>query len=112
MSEIKFRAWLNERGRMVYFNLFEPDGEYIIKEEVSVREDDPVMQYTGLKDKNGKEIYEGDMLGWTYYCETKKITEQSIVKWNNKHAYFDFGDDTRPTFCEREVIGNIYENKL
>ena len=66
MREIKFRAWLkgvfDEEGDMVYFDLFSTDGNYIIKEGRSVREGDAVMQYTGLTDKKGVEIYEGDIL--------------------------------------------------
>lgn len=57
MREIKFRAWLNGPGRMIGWE--ELANDYGIRQMCAF---ETLMQYTGLKDKNGKEIYEGDIV--------------------------------------------------
>lgn len=115
MREIKFRIWDNEEKTMIenkdiYSLNF---GEYIYFSSVSVGGfiwndcDYQLMQYTGLKDKNGKEIYEGDIL---LCCEleingTVFFNEGCFrVQWENCI------EDLYENCDVYEVIGNIYEN--
>ena len=127
MRDIKFRAWDkidhdwykrdNPPARMTYFaNPIIDDDGYIHFESVGQApigdhgEDRFVlMQYTGLKDKNGKEIYEGDI-----YCKRQLINgyqnKPNIVEWWGGRFTLtqDVIDYQR---AEIKVIGNIYENK-
>ena len=66
-----------------------------------------VGQFTGLHDKNGKEIYEGDILQ-SHYGDGP-IGE---VMWNDEYACFDYRDENLGCYAKDmlQIIGNIYEN--
>lgn len=123
MREIKFRAWNKDvySNKMIYDiqNEFEERinlgmdsfGHYLNKDSFEV------MQYTGLKDCKGKEIYESDIV--KYKAETnegigyiKFEFSCFIIYWTNNKTFNDSFSSMFYTQCSSkiEVIGNIYEN--
>jgi len=115
MREIKFRG-LDKKGIWHYgYYWMSPDGECYIKERIAKTHSadfrvrpETVGQYTGLKDKNGKEIYEGDII--SYRSKSDFQIYQEKVFWNID-GWVCGGIHLRyATFDESEIIGNIYEN--
>lgn len=78
----------------------------------------PVMQYTGLKDKNGKEIYDGDIIelfGWGTQKESDGFTvvewDAEIMGWGFRmNTYAEDRYDFLKAVSHCVVVGNIYEN--
>ena len=103
MREIKFRAW-NKNKIINWDDLikYDSDGsDYDLHAILSGDEHLELMQYTGLKDKNGKEIYEGDIITKQYGDHTVNLE----IKWDDYGGFSEL-------YCgnEIQVIGNIYEN--
>ena len=122
MRELRFRAWHN--NRMCYFDLFTTEWDSMSIKDVIIN-GEPIMQYTGLKDKDSKEIYEGDIVSHEIenkvYPEDEYITIAS-VEWDDEKASFiihfrDYPEHHLSATGKAkwlssfyEVIGNIYEN--
>ena len=129
MREYKFRVWDTENKEMLKVQELDFEDTFY-GGRLSIRtdqyndyfdiEDMILMQYTGLKDKNGKEIYEGDIIFDSFYERKAKVVFLEGAFW------LDYIDDFKEykTIHKRyqllanydnksvlEVIGNIYDNK-
>lgn len=147
MREIKFRVWNEDKKKMIYpnydnvgdvhqgiqlmpdssghikdFNIDEPVKDIIVSFDKNTGN---LMQFTGLKDKDGKEIYEGDIVRFPKYAYPDNDMSIGagvyVIKdfiWGMKELLKDVWHIDEPIFELRdkcfyeicEVIGNIYEN--
>ncbi|UBK72381.1 hypothetical protein KLF32_05345 [Clostridium perfringens] len=132
--EIKFRVWDKTSDSMLYQDDFErveldtknkmvtliaeeesDKSHYVLDYEDGIEAE--IMQYISLKDKNRKEIYEGDILSIKIYSGDKVIVEgKTVVEfkdgcfgviWGHDKAFLSLNSFFKAKF---EVIGNIYEN--
>lgn len=135
----KYRAWNSETKEIEVFKTYEEISELFL----ALSADDgfySIMQSTGLKDKNGQEIFEGDVLKfndeWSEYCHEGYVDGSvegvNYVEVVKGEACFEFGktrypesslfihmEDEHLSFAELvndkdfefEIIGNVYENQ-
>ena len=135
MREIRFKIWDKTRNKMLTSNcgafLLTQEGNAVFHQngnnplEALIEQIDyEVLMYTGLKDKNGTEIYEGEIV--TYSVKGFKKINKTVMTFNEEHGAYLFGiyegvkmpcgkktrmnKYTRKSVNNVEVIGNIYEN--
>jgi uncharacterized phage protein (TIGR01671 family) len=122
MREIKFRAW--DGSKMMSPDYIDRGGVAHWRENCIPESSSILLQFTGLLDKNGKEIYEGDVVRRTYY---EDANDMAIVEWVDYIA-FAHGDDYKgrntagfyltntlwdyplEDFSGVVIVGNKYEN--
>lgn len=136
MRELKFRAWNNDikvmdygNGELCGYNEFDLSPTATVNDIINQNYPElEWMQYTGIKDKNGKEIYEGDILygGEDYYkmygnvvvgigdCYT--YDEENELTITCYGVYIKLKDGSKVNMTQEEmnlfeVIENIYENQ-
>lgn len=105
MRDIKFRVWISKENENIVFDSgmysWEDVKSWAYLWEMLKEGTIDLMQYTGLKDRTGKEIYEGDIV-------QLKDGRKRIVQWCNSWSKYNPLSWTRGE--ELKIIGNIHQN--
>lgn len=120
MRELKFRAWDKVEKKMLFdadpFVIHVSGSNEPLLAEKHRNEDCIFEQYTGLKDKNGKMIYEGDIVEYSWDFCGKKRKNRYVVEWlSGKVEHYPYSLDSGFTLPDSvdgyTVVGNIHENQ-
>jgi uncharacterized phage protein (TIGR01671 family) len=120
MREIKFRAWNSEKKTMRIHDVVVCNGKQVIPVQTSGNDywdatweecENILMQSTGLKDKNGVEIYEGDIVKYNLSFPVGEIVfnRDRFTPIYDRSSYDEWELDFWRISDKCEVIGNVYE---
>jgi len=105
MREIKFRAWDEANKEM--FKVRTLQWDCLIQVVIN----EPIMQYTGMKDRNGKDIYEGDICRWPIFPDGEEAKYfKDVVAFSNGCFKLHKRAELLGPRIGLEIMGNIHEN--
>ena len=111
MREIKFRGKRLDNGEWLYGSLVILNGRYFIFDDANRHEVDPttVGEYIGLKDNNGTDVWEGDIVEWE---NLMKINRRSVIAYRDRmFCFVDANNEPEEIWCcSFTKIGNIHDN--
>lgn len=125
LRQIKFRVWDTLAKTFFYPNegyqghfILSLNGVFHNLQNGSGGKDHVLQQYIGIQDKEGKDIYEGDIVSWEEYQgweDGRTFKGLYVVQWNSERLRWDFHDLFQgfsfeaPDTCFENVVGNIFE---